>query len=176
MGSFVSREKNYKELIKRVGEEKFEERLKELIASANNFICEAGYENNVECNERIMLCALLDYYADIFRLKDFHNIENVRTEKIIAYTVAWVVRRKPLQYIRNTDEEKDVFVNERFAAYLLLNECLLAGEKKFISQKNRDKFDEYLELLLYYFKYRECNPQVFELAIESFKMGMLVEK
>ena len=35
--------------------------------------------------------------------------------------------------------------------------------------------DEYIDLLLYYLKYRECNPQVLELMIESFKMGTLVE-
>ena len=32
-----------------------------------------------------------------------------------------------------------------------------------------------IDLVLYYLKYRECNPQVLELMIESFKMGTLVE-
>ena len=35
------------------------------------------------------------------------------------------------------------------------------------------KLDDYMEMVLYYFKYRECNPQVVELVIESFKMGSL---
>ena len=109
-------------------------------------------------------------------LKEFHSIEKVRTEKIFAYTVAWIVRRKPLQFKDYTDAEKDIYVNERFAAYLMLNECLLCGEKKLVSGEGRIKLDEYIKLLLYYFKYRECNPQVIELAIESFKMGMLVLK
>lgn len=47
--------------------------------------------------------------------------------------------------------------------------------KKFVSPENKQKLDEYIDLLLYYMKYRECNPQVLELAIESFKMGTLVE-
>lgn len=166
---------SYDELIQKVGEKKFRERLEELITSANAFIKEAGYEKHVECNERIMLSVLLDYFTDIFRLKEFHDIEKVRTEKIFSYTIAWIVRRKPLQYIHYTDEEKDIFVNERFGVYLLLNECLLSGEKKFVSQVNKQKLKEYIELLLYYLKYRECNPQVLELAIESFKMGTLAE-
>lgn len=35
-------------------------------------IDEAGYGGHVECNERILLNVLLDYWADIFRLKDLH--------------------------------------------------------------------------------------------------------
>lgn len=101
---------------------------------------------------------LLDYFADIFRLKDFHDIEKVRTEKIFAYTIAWIIRRKPLQFIHYTDDEKDIFVNERFAAYLMVNECLSCGNKKYISSENMDKWKDYIDLVLYYFKYRECNP------------------
>lgn len=166
---------NYREVMERVGEDQFRERLQELVASANAYIREAGYDKHVECNERIMLNVLFDYYMDTFRLKEFHSIERVRTEKVFAYTVAWIVRRKPLQYKHYTDEERDIFVNERFGVYLLLNECLLCGEKRFITKENKEKLDEYIELLLYYLKYRECNPQVLELAIESFKMGTLVE-
>ena len=168
--------RDYTEILHRVGEEKFRERLDEMITSAEQYIQEAGYGEHVVCNERIMLNVFLDYFADIFRLKDFHGIENTRTEKIFAYTAAWIVKRKPLQFIHDTDEEKDIFVNERFAVFLLLNECLLCGEKHFISPQNREKLDEYIDLLLYYLKYRECNPQVLELMIESFKMGMLVEQ
>lgn len=175
MASYEKKELNYREMVEHIGEEKFEERLEELIKSADEYIREAGYQGHVECNRRIMLNVLLDYFADIFRLKEFHDIEKVRTEKIFAYTVAWIVKRKPLQFVCDTDEERDMFVNERFAAYLLLNECLLGGEKKFVSKENKNKLDEYIGLLLYYLKYRECNPQVLELAIESFKMGTLVE-
>lgn len=173
MKMFEHRYPNYSEMLQRIGEEKFEERLKELRDSANKFIEEAGYQGHVECNERILLSVVLDYYADICRQKDFHEIKMIRTEKIFAYTIVWLIRRKPLQYIHNTDLEKDIYVNERFAAYLMLNECLLCGQEK-IGAENRKELEEYINLLLYYFKYRECNAQVIELAIESFKMGRLV--
>lgn len=89
--------------------------------------------------------------------------------------VSWIVHRKPLQYIHYTNDEKDIFVNERFGVYLLLSECLLCGEKDLLLIENKEKLDKYIQLLLYYLKYRECNPQVLELAVESFKMGTLVE-
>ena len=122
-----------------------------------------------------MLNVILDYYADIDRLKQFHDVDLVRPTKMIAYTVAWIVRRKPLQFVRYSDDERDMFVNERFAAYLMVNECMTADDKKYIDKKNYARLREYSDLLLYYFKYRECNPQVIELAIESFKLGMLFE-
>lgn len=175
MGNYVETTRDYNYILDKVGEQKFRERLDELIDLADEYIQEAGYGEHVACNERIMLNVLLDYYADIFRLKDFHGIKYVRTEKIFAYTSAWIVKRKPLQFMHDTDEEKDIFVNERFAVFLLINECLFCGEKKFVSPENKQKLDEYIDLLLYYMKYRECNPQVLELAIESFKMGTLVE-
>ena len=88
---------------------KFETRLNELIKTANEFIEEAGYSDNVECNERIMLNVILDYYADIDRLKQFHDVDLARPTKMVAYTVAWIVRRKPLQFINYSDV---VFVEE----------------------------------------------------------------
>ncbi len=163
----------YNELIDKIGEHKFRERYMALRDSAEKFIKSSGFSEVAQCNERILFQTILDYYADIFRLEEFHKIKEPRTEKIFAYTIAWIVKRKPIQYIKNFDNEKDIYVNERFAAYLLLNECL--GSYK-INQKYQEQLDNYISLVIYYFKYRECNPRVIELAIESFKMGMRVIK
>lgn len=166
---------NYSQFLEGDQKQKFQSRLEELITTANEFIEEAGYGKYVRCDERIMLNVQLDYMTDIHRLKEFHGIDFIRSEKIVAYTVSWIVRRKPLQFVEYPEEERDIFVNERFAAYLMINECLADDNRKYIPDKYQTKFIEYTELLLYYLKYRECNPQVLELAIESFKMGMLVE-
>lgn len=163
----------YSTMVQEIGVDKFTERFEELKKTANEFIEEAGYGGHVECNERILLNVLLDYWADIFRLKDFHKIEKARTEKVFSYLIAWIIKRKPLQFIHYTKDEKDIFVNERFALFLLLNECLLSGEKKFVTAESQKQLCTYIEMVLYYFKYRECNPQVIELMIESFKMGSL---
>lgn len=137
MSNYKKREFNYKEIVEQIGEQKFEERLEELLNAADEYIRQSGYEGHVECNARIMLNVLFDYFVDIFRLKAFHDIEKIRTEKIFAYTVAWIVRRKPLQFIQDTDEEKDMFINERFGVYLLLNECLLGGRKEVCLQREQ---------------------------------------
>lgn len=161
---------NYQAMLQDIGVEKFTERFQELYETMSRFLAESGYSEHVQCNERILLAVLLDYWADIYRLKDFHLIEKARTEKIFSYLIAWIVRRKPLQFVHYTETEKDIYVNERFATFLLLNECLLCGEK-IIENRNIEKLNDYIELIMYYFKYRECNPQVLELLIRSFEMG-----
>ena len=164
---------DYSDLINKFGIEEFKSRFEQIKKSAEDFIKESGFEKTVYCSERILSQLLLDYYSDIERLKDFHSIKRVRTEKIFAYTISWIIRRKPLQYKCDSVEEKDIFVNERFAAYLLLSECMCCGDKIVLPEHKKD-LDEYIDLLFYYFKYRECNPQAIELAISSFKMGTYV--
>lgn len=171
----MSEKNDYTDLINKFGIEEFKSRFEQLEKSAEEFIKESGFEKTVYCNERILAQMLLDYYSDIERLKDFHSIERIRTEKIFAYTISWIIRRKPLQYKDNSEDEKDIFVNERFAAYILLNECMCGGEQIVLPDHKKD-LDEYINLLFYYLKYRECNPQAIELAISSFKMGTYVAK
>ena len=136
---------NYSQFLKGEQKDKFQSRLEELIKTANKFIDEAGYSEYVRCDEWIMMNA------------------------------CWIIRRKTLQFFKYPENEKDIFVNERFAGYLIINECLSDDERKYIPEQYQKKFIEYTDLLLYYLKYRECNSQVLELAIESFKMGMIVE-
>lgn len=166
---------DYSNLLKKFGLEEFKSRFNDIKNSADAFIKQAGFENNVYCNERILSQMLLDYYSDIDRLKEFHNIERVRPEKIFAYTISWIIRRKPLQYSNNSKEEKDIFINERFAVYILLNDCMCSGNM-LVPPDYQKNLDEYIDLLLYHFKYRRCDPQTIELAISSFKMGTCVAK
>lgn len=171
----MSEKNNYIDLMEKIGVNEFRSRFEELKNSAEEFIRESGFEETVFCSERILSQLLLDYYSDIDRLMEFHKIEHVRSEKIFSYKVSWIIRRKPLQYKGDFLQEKDVFVNERFAAYLMLNECLRCGTEIVNSEHQKD-LDEYIDLLLYYFKYRECSPQIIELAVSSFKMGTHVLK
>ena len=98
----MNSEYSYEDMIEKIGEDRLHEKYTEILASANHFIEEAGYESHVECNERILFSLILDYYADLLRLKDFHGIEWIRTEKSFAYLIAWIVRRKPLQFVHYT--------------------------------------------------------------------------
>ena len=107
---------NYRELIDEVGVDKFRERFEELQKTAMEFIEIGGFSDVAYCNERILMQVILDYCMDVMRLKEFHSIERIRTEKLFAYTISWIVKRKPIQFREYSDRERDIFVNERFAA------------------------------------------------------------
>ena len=63
--------------------------------------------------------------------------------------LCWIIRRKTLQFFKYPENEKDIFVNERFAGYLIINECLSVDERKYIPEQYQKKFIEYTDLLLY---------------------------
>ena len=160
-------------LLESFDEKVIRERFDYLKKKAEVFIETASYGETAFCNDRILMHVIVDYFEDIRRLKDFHGIEFVKTTKIAAYTIAWWLRRKPIQF-RTDKEEKDIFINERFALSLMMNECFFREKVPLLSNEDMETFQRYLEYLFYYFKYRNCDPQVVELLIESFKMGSFV--
>lgn len=167
-------EKNYQEIIREIGKEKFENRLRILLQTIDAFLKEGNFSKEIQCNERILYHVILDYFSDIFRLKEFHDIKHTMTVKNISYLMYWFLKRKPIQMNPECKTEMDIFINERFACYMIVNECLFknAGNKQVsLDKAGTEKFERYVELMLYYFKYRQVNPQVIELMIESFHMG-----
>lgn len=117
---------NYVELIRDIGENEFLSRFAELQKQIDEFLISSHYisqsediEDNVECNDRILYHVLLDYYADIQRLKEFHEIKHTKTDKNIAYLAYWILKRKPIQINNLVEEDKDIFINERFVCYIV---------------------------------------------------------
>lgn len=165
---------DYKKLLEQVGAENFKNRVNYLNESINRFLEEGDYPETVVCSERILEHVVLDYFSDIVRLKDFHGIEHTKTDKVVAYTVYWLLRRKPIQITQFSEKDRDIFINERFACNLLLAECLMSEDSNVVLEKeNEQKLEDYIDLVLYYFKYRQLNAQVIELLIESFKIGKI---
>ncbi len=143
----------------------------------------AGYTSSAveadcaECNDRILYHLLLDYYSDIHRLKPFHGIEYTKSDKNIAYLSYWILRRKPIQIDNSVEKDKDIFINERFVCYMITYECLQQKQKNSVSLKldtqSVKEYDKYVDLLLYFLKYREYSAQMIELLIETLKIGIM---
>lgn len=176
-------EQNYVELIRKVGTKEFDSRFAELQKQIGEFLSAAQYissseeGDHAECNDRILYHVLLDYYSDIHRLKEFHEIEHTKTDKNIAYLAYWILRRKPIQIDNLVEKDKDIFINERFVCYMIVYECLQQKQKKSeslkLDEQSAEKYDKYIDLLLYFLKYRECSAQMIELLIETFKIGIV---
>lgn len=176
-------QQNYIELIHEVGEKEFDSRFLELQRQIDEFLAAAGYitaieeDGCAECNDRILYHVLLDYYSDIHRLKEFHQIKHTKTDKNIAYLSYWILKRKPIQVTNSIAEDKDIFINERFVCYIIVYECLQLRPEAPVSRKldeqQTKRYEKYIDLLLYFLKYRECTAQMLELLIETFKMGIV---
>ena len=168
MKNIKSDYKNYDDIIEAIGEDRIKERLTAIKKIYIEFL-ENIKKNNTEIllNERILMHVILDYFTDITRFKQFHNIERVNKDKIISYEISWFLRRKPIQVLVD-DKEELVYINEKFALGLLVNHLTEGRIDDFSKSK---LLKNYCNVLLYYLKYRNCDPKVLEMLIMSFKVG-----
>ena len=58
----------------------------------------------------------------------------------------------------------------RLASYLLADDIHLS-----IIDENGKAFQNFLDTVFYYFKFRQCDPQALELMILAFKAGQTIE-
>lgn len=127
-------------------------------------------------DQAILSHTVLDYYCDISRLKHFHKIDIPNSLKKMAYESYWLLRRKPLQQnYHEISDDKWAFVNEKFvfsriAKYLIDD----SGVDEFSEDESAKKFKNYLDTFYYYLKYRQCDPQMFEIMIMGFQAGSLL--
>lgn len=133
--------------------------------------------DRIMINEDILQQAVMDYFADIYRLKTFHNIERVNITKIIAYEVYWLLRRKPMQLVENTgNSSKLTFVNEGFLTIFIAHECLTPQASAPLSDEQEQDFLNYLRHINYCLKYRNVDKQWLETVLYSFEIGKVIGK
>ena len=142
-------------------------RCEHLEIRAKQFIKNKGYTGAVILNHSMLNIMVIDYFADIDRLKEFHNIPHANKNKITAYTVYWWLRRRPLQVtvdpqncIDNAREnERLVYVNEEFATSLIIKDIFDIDKKEIVENK---LYAKYIEHIFYYLKYRVVDAQAIE--------------
>ncbi|MDR2629698.1 MAG: hypothetical protein LBC60_02125 [Spirochaetaceae bacterium] len=140
-----------------------------ILKMIHNFVNVKKIVGNIIVDTNLLKRAVYDYFVDIARVKEFHNIPKINTEKIYAYTAFWLQRRKPLQ-VRAVFSGSE-FINELFLTSYLVP--LMLAEKGIdgnTSAQNRT-FNKFQELLYYNLKYRPITQQSLELMIEAFFCG-----
>lgn len=168
---------DYEEIIEHFGKEKIMSRFNALEDYLNIFIERSKFKDNVVVSYSLLNQAVIDYFADIDRLKNFHHIEKINFIKVHAYSAYWLLRRKPIQ-IRddNNDDTELAFINENFVASYLLQ--FLRGDNHgvVIKKDNRWEYDEFVENLKYVLRYRMVTPQMLETILESYNAGRIFER
>ena len=168
---------DYSELVDSFGQEKIEARYVTLYEYLESFIKRNKYDKNVVIANSVLNQAVVDYFTDIYRLKEFHKIEHINYIKIHAYTAYWLLRRKPLQIVVDNEEDIELaFVNEKFVASYLLQFLRGEHEKVVILENDRQDYIEFVKNMEYFLRYRTVTPQMIETMLESYMAGMAFYK
>jgi len=164
---------NYNNIVDIIGEERIEERLRALHDIYIAFLEQVDVNGKIDVylNDRVLMHTIMDYFTDITRLKEFHGIEKINQDKIIAYECSWLIKRKPIQ-ILNEEKESLVYINEKFVLTILVNHLTKGKIDSFVGNEELNRL---CDKLLYHLKYRNCDAKVFEMFILFFKAGNMME-
>lgn len=165
---------SYEELVNKVGEEVIESRIKQIAFEMKEFLKSNELQDFVYIHEMLLTHAGMDYFSDIQRLKDYQKIEHINEVKIKAYETFWLLKRKPLQLIKQLESDKWLYVNEKFLLVRLTNFMLQDNMNVPMAQERKAAFTNYLDTLYYYLKFRKTDAQALELMLLAFQAGRLI--
>lgn len=154
---------------------KFENRFISLFEDMKNFIEANKLTEKVFIDPILLGYTLIDYFEDVRRLKEFHNVKHINAVRVTAYTAYWLLRRKPIQVIHGNEDKELVFINERFVLAYILSFLSNYDKGEFFSE-TKSGLDSYADSLFYFLKYRFTSANGLELAIMSFFAGQIYQE
>ena len=164
----------YQDVLDSFGEQKVAQRYICIMEQLEGFIERNNYTEKVSVCSGVVNQLVIDYFTDIYRLKEFHHIDLTNYIKITAYSAYWINRRKPLQILRDDPEDVELaFCNENFVLsyimrFLQRNEITIRDDK--------GEYQEFVSTLSYALRYRTLTPQMLELMLEGFRGGCVYQK
>lgn len=170
MANHIEKKDSYDFIIEYFTEERISSRYAWVYGLMQDYIAAEEIQNAVYISEDLLNHVIIDYFVDIYRLKEFQDIEKVHDSKIYAYLIFWILRHKPMQ-IKEDNAEKLVFINERFSVEVLKSYLFKQPENVSVSNVKKEDIDNFVETLLYYFKYREYSAKSIEMIILAFDAG-----
>lgn len=164
----------YDKLVEEIGEDIIKNRLMQLQYEMQEFLSSNGLTDKVFIQEMALNHAVMDYFSDIQRLKEYHEIEHANEIKIKAYETYWLLKRKPLQLKEQLEDDKWLYVNEKFLLTRLVS--FMLGEKINIPLNGEKKtvLMNFFDTLYYYLKFRKADAQSLELMLLGFMAGMAI--
>jgi hypothetical protein len=161
-------------------EDKVLNRYQALFDGMAAFLAVNELQGNAYVNKHILVEAIVGYFYDIKRLKDFHpDIEVTNSEKVIAYTSFWLLSRKPIQVKDDVVSEgspKFMHINERFALqYILDYLSVRERNKQHILLRNETGIKNFAKYLFYHLVYDLQSPKGLEMLIIAFWSGQMYE-
>lgn len=165
---------SYDNLVNIVSEEVIKNRIKQIALEMTEFLKRYELQDSVCINKMLLTHAVMDYFSDIQRLKDYQKIEHINEVKIKAYETFWLLKRKPLQLMKELKTDKWLYVNEKFLLTRLTSFMLQDNINIPMVRERKEAFTNYLDTLYYYLKFRKTDAQVLELMLLAFQAGKLI--
>ena len=165
---------SYSDITQKVGYDAVQKKFMDLNQAYVDFIKKENIADKVTINSFMLIHAIMDYFTDISRLKDFHKIDITNAYKTVAYEMCWLLRRKPIQVLED-QQETLVYINEKFILSYAINFITASKESRHyfdISEIKQKCFNGFIESFYYHLKYRNCSAQSLELALLSFEAGL----
>ena len=162
---------SYKTILNYFGDDTIQGRYRYLYDKMKEYIEERDQQSELHVCANILQQVVMDYFTDVYRLKEFHKIQYINKIKIAAYEAFWILRRKPLQIQGDASDEKIVFANEGFVTTFFAHEILVPEETIPFAAEKEELFIKYLQHIYYHLKYRNIDKQCLETMLYSFETG-----
>lgn len=157
------KDNSYEYLVKQFTEDTILKRELYWFREANRAIREMKLEGKAVVNKNRLHHMILNYFADIARLKEFHKIKKINIAKVYGYSAYWFLRTSPIQLTSDKVNNNQLFVNEKCISLVLWG--IFMEEHK--DSIRNEILSKYLNETYYFFKYRNYNPQSIELQLTS---------
>lgn len=147
----------------------FEKRFKNLLTQMQDVLEGLGILDKVTINTDLLGQAILNYFEDVDRLKNFEGIDRTNEDKIYSYETFWLLRDKPIQITDSDIPYEYLYINEKVFTWMLISKMLKEAE---ISPDSKNpKLMPFLKLLYYNLKFRNFTQQSLEIMITAFFCG-----
>ena len=112
----------------------------------------------------------VNYFSDFKRLKDFHLLERGNRIKIASYMSYWIIRERPIQLLKDHYSDRTSLKLNQLLAFTVIFDVIFTQEHIFTNDLWR--LNNFVDLLLYTFRYRVFTAQTIELALQA----LVIEK
>ena len=167
---------HYTNVINYFGEKVIERRIAQFMEEMNAFIEENDLTDIAYVNDVALTHAVMDYFSDIRRQKEYQHIEHVSETRIKAYETFWLLQRKPIQIKKQLPDDTWLYINEKFQL-LRLTSFLLSDKLTVpLVGERRTTFENFMNSLYYHMKFRNVDAQSLELTLMAFISGQFFYK
>ena len=156
----------YKAIFKKNGK-KIKERVNLLVEEFGDYIDGINIpKDSVHLPVELAFDVVRNYFIDLSRVKEFHNIEHAKGIKIAAYQTSWLLRIKPVQIIHIDPQnvQRYVLLNEHFAFHTMVSQLY---NRSTLNNNDLTAWNKFIDHLIYHFHFRNTNPQSIELMLEA---------